>query len=653
MMKKLLICGLAFAFSASAMAQAPRSGKSVKGLTLQQKGIVLNGETKTTPSTAPAAAGLRKGNNPPSTQAVNVIGIGQSANAFGTAFGAKTALFAHPVINSVTMVYRSAPAVTGDVSSGCIRFASSTDGGATWGSNLGPLYTSNGTNAAPLANARYPQGIIYNPSGNTVAANASISYFAPTLAGFGPGANAAWGGLAHGSSNIAGGAATATEDLDPLVGYLIPDGGALNTDDNSFWISNGYFDGVTGDYADTFLLAKGTWAAGDYTYSYIKVPAPLAVNLDGTRLLSGTSIAWGTGGVGYTALLAHDSYTDSPDSNLYPTVYKTTDNGATWAKVASLDMNSFDAFFQFGVPYTTAFEMDMSVDNNNNAHIVVGAGALGANAFSINTGAGDWGLFDISTSDGGVSWSAQLLALPQTFRGSFVDATNTLNEDSRPQISRTLDGTKMFFTWFDTDTALFFTPDNLFPDVHTVGYNSSTGLWTPEANLTAGSSADGICIFGNASPFTLDGSTTGCYEIPVSILALTGGGPSAQTDHSYLEGLEICDAAFTVAGTGFVVANYVQVGVNENSGTTSFTLGQNFPNPFNGSTQFNLNLVKSSDVTVEVYNVLGKLVKTNNYTNLLSGNNTIAINASDLSAGLYSYRVIVGSEVATRTMIVK
>ena len=653
MMKKLLICGLALTFSMAALAQAPNQGKTVKGLTLQQKGHVVNGETKTTPSTAPAVAGLRKGFNPPSTQAVNVIAIGQSANAFGSAFGAKTALFAHPTVNSVTMVYRSAPAVTGDISSGCLRFGSSTDGGATWGSNLGPLYTSNGANAAPLANARYPQAIIFNPTGNTVAANASVSYFAPTLAGFGPGANSAWGGLAHGSTIITGGTATATEDLDANNGYLIPDGGALNLNDNSFWISNGYFDVVSGDYADTLLLAKGVWAAGDYSFTYQKIAAPIAPDLDGTRTLISTSIAWGSGGVGYVAMLAHDDYTTVLDSNAAPIVFKTSDNGATWTKVASLDMSSFDALFQFGVPYTTAFELDMTVDNNNNAHLIFGVGALGASAYSMNTGAGSWGLFDVSTSNGGISWNAQLLATPQTFRGEFADAGNTLQEDSRPQIARTADGTKLFFTWFDTDTTLFFTTDNLFPDVHTIALNTVTGLWTPETNLTAGSSADGICIFGNVSPFSLDGATAGCYKIPVSILALTGGGPSSQSDHSYLDGLEICDAAFTVAGTTTPIDNFVITGINENNGPVSFDLGQNFPNPFNGSTQFNLNLVKSSDVTVEVYNVLGKLVKSATYENLQAGVNTIAINASDLSAGLYSYRVVVGSEMATRTMIVK
>ena len=116
--------------------------------------------------------------------------------------------------------------------------------------------------------------------------------------------------------------------------------------------------------------------------------------------------------------------------------------------------------------------------------------------------------------------------------------------------------------------------------------------------------------------------------------------------------------AYSISFSNFLktstpIDNFVITGINENNGPVSFDLGQNFPNPFNGSTQFNLNLVKSSDVTVEVYNVLGKLVKSATYENLQAGVNTIAINASDLSAGLYSYRVVVGSEMATRTMIVK
>lgn len=88
------------------------------------------------------------------------------------------------------------------------------------------------------------------------------------------------------------------------------------------------------------------------------------------------------------------------------------------------------------------------------------------------------------------------------------------------------------------------------------------------------------------------------------------------------------------------------------SSSESFTMSQNYPNPFTGSTSFDVNLKKASDVTVEVYNVLGNLVSTNNYT-LVSGSNKLTIDANGLTAGLYTYSVKVGAEKVTRTMMVK
>jgi len=82
-------------------------------------------------------------------------------------------------------------------------------------------------------------------------------------------------------------------------------------------------------------------------------------------------------------------------------------------------------------------------------------------------------------------------------------------------------------------------------------------------------------------------------------------------------------------------------------------MSQNFPNPFNGSTRFELNLKNNADVTVEVYNVLGKLVKSMNLTDLTAGINTVTLDLAGLNSGLYTYSVTVGSEKLTRTLMVK
>ena len=95
------------------------------------------------------------------------------------------------------------------------------------------------------------------------------------------------------------------------------------------------------------------------------------------------------------------------------------------------------------------------------------------------------------------------------------------------------------------------------------------------------------------------------------------------------------------------------VGVNEITKSSSFSMSQNFPNPFNGTTRFELNLKNNADVTVEVYNVLGKLVKSMNLTDLTAGINTVNLDLAGLNSGLYTYSVTVGAEKLTRTLMVK
>lgn len=661
MMKNLLICGLALGFSISAIAQnrvATQQGK--QGLFLKDKAVVQNGETFNNRIVSPGNKGpvkMRTKSSTPTTQAVSVFDIGSSGNAFGTGFGAKTALFAHPVINTVSMIYRSAPAVTGDVNSGFLRYGLSTDGGTTWSTDQGPVYSPDAANIDNGAPARYPQSIIYNPVGNTTPNNASIAYFAPSLYGVGIGGS--WGAHVHGATTF--GTLAPTQVQDTSSSYLIPDGGALNPNDNSIWISNGTFDITTEDYNDNIMLAKGTWGTNDYSYAYSSVSAPLAADVDGDKNLVATNIAWGNNGVGYLAMIGHEDFVNLPDSNLYPVFYKTTDNGATWNRLAAIDLLNIDNILNIdevdpidSVQYTTGFEFDLTVDADNNVHMIVDVGALGASGFSIVSGPTFFAVVDIYTTDGGTSWFAQELGQPQTFRGEFVGGGSTIPEDNRPQVSRTLDGTKLFFCWFETDTLI--NPDNLNPDMWVMAYNTVTDLWAPAANVTTGTDADAAVKMGNVSPFVLENA--GCYEIPMSYLEMqqTAGAddPSIQVTHKYAEGIEICDAAFTAQGSP-VALNTVSVGIKElpSTVTNSFTLGQNFPNPFSGTTQFVLNLSKNSNVRVDIFSVVGNLVKSFNYDNMNSGVNLVTLDASDLASGMYTYTVNVGNEKATRTMIVK
>ena len=82
-----------------------------------------------------------------------------------------------------------------------------------------------------------------------------------------------------------------------------------------------------------------------------------------------------------------------------------------------------------------------------------------------------------------------------------------------------------------------------------------------------------------------------------------------------------------------------------------FALEQNYPNPFNPSTKISWQLPVSGQVTLKVYNVLGREVSTlvNEYRQ--AGSYEVDFNASELPSGVYFYRLKAGEFTATRKMI--
>jgi len=82
-----------------------------------------------------------------------------------------------------------------------------------------------------------------------------------------------------------------------------------------------------------------------------------------------------------------------------------------------------------------------------------------------------------------------------------------------------------------------------------------------------------------------------------------------------------------------------------------FELQQNFPNPFNPSTTIAYNLPKTADVSLAVYNVLGRQVATLLDKKQTAGRHQTSFDASNLSSGIYIYRLQAGGKVFTRKMI--
>ncbi|WP_138429678.1 putative Ig domain-containing protein [Fodinibius saliphilus] len=81
------------------------------------------------------------------------------------------------------------------------------------------------------------------------------------------------------------------------------------------------------------------------------------------------------------------------------------------------------------------------------------------------------------------------------------------------------------------------------------------------------------------------------------------------------------------------------------------TLNQNYPNPFNPATTIRFGIKKQSDVTLEVFDVLGRRVKTLVKESLKEGWHQVNFDGRRLASGTYFYRLIVDRKVHTRKMV--
>jgi hypothetical protein len=97
----------------------------------------------------------------------------------------------------------------------------------------------------------------------------------------------------------------------------------------------------------------------------------------------------------------------------------------------------------------------------------------------------------------------------------------------------------------------------------------------------------------------------------------------------------------------FEYSNIVEVEVIP----TQFELSQNYPNPFNPSTAIRFSLPEQTQMKINLYNMLGELVKTISEGTYEAGNYKVNFDASDLSSGVYIYRLESEAFVQVKKMV--
>ena len=96
--------------------------------------------------------------------------------------------------------------------------------------------------------------------------------------------------------------------------------------------------------------------------------------------------------------------------------------------------------------------------------------------------------------------------------------------------------------------------------------------------------------------------------------------------------------------------------ISENDAPVSFGLDQNFPNPFNPTTTISFSVPDNGNMTLKVYDILGRHVRTLVDGTYSAGNYNIVWDATDMngdmvSVGVYFYTIQSGNHRATKRML--
>jgi hypothetical protein len=83
----------------------------------------------------------------------------------------------------------------------------------------------------------------------------------------------------------------------------------------------------------------------------------------------------------------------------------------------------------------------------------------------------------------------------------------------------------------------------------------------------------------------------------------------------------------------------------------AFLLAQNYPNPFNPSTTIKYELPRSSVVRLSVYDILGREVSVFVNEEREAGAYEVKFDGSNLSSGVYFYRLQAGDFVTTKRLL--
>lgn len=613
------------------------------------------------------------------TAMVNPVMCGRASNVFTCLRAEQNQVYANDSLDMVLFIHRHDITIWGGGGSenGKYRYDVSIDGGATFSNDIGVM---NNLYSRP---ARYPNVTAFNNSGTTDPLQANVVYSGPTLD-----PQPDWDGYVTGFCDVAqSGTGNCTETYSLLGAGTLLQGGLTEALAGEFWTTD--FEYVSGATTGRIFINKGTYNSSTQDIDWVRHDSLNPTHetaLNGGPVLIGPNIAFSPDGqTGWIAWLG--DLQGGLDSTVNAIFVKSTDAGDTWGSPMEVSTNtaswvsdSLKALWtdSLGNPAssgraTLAFDFDLTVDMNGNPHLVavVGSGSTVAApdpAYSIFSGLAKF-LGDIWSPDGGATWDVAYISPCLAFRGSFGQGSNPIGMDNHPQVARSADGSHIFYSFVDSDTATMFgnmtgigfgQSDQLAPNLITAAKRVSDGFQTYPKLITHGDLIwDGRVLFPNMAPEVIKNGNV--WEQAIVVAEMLANDALQSTQFWYFGNDvtidpsvdEFCDPNTMNLGWFDIITGNTACTVDlEAPVQDQVVLHQSFPNPTAGEAVIRFELLTVANVSMNLVNMYGQTVATLVDGELAAGMHDVVAKTSELATGVYFYNLTVNDKVYTKKMIV-
>jgi hypothetical protein len=439
-------------------------------------------------------------------------------------------------------------------------------------------------------------------------------------------------------------------------------------------------------------IAKADFSSGKAIWTTDTIIPPFYNSATKGYMASDFRLAFAPDGLtGYAVFIGYAAH-NNPDSgycftnqfsSMIPVVYKTTNGGQTWAfaPVQGWDehfeclknistASPYNYYTLFYSPYGAEHGIDLTVDVNGVLHLVsvVGSapyhGQYPDSLMSLPYNK-QWDyvnyhpiIWDFTTN--GTQWQTMMvdsIMSAPTGINPTVDTTatygkwksnngNYFGQSAHIQVSRSVDGKVIFYSWADSDPNVAGTIFNNTPDILMKGFDVTKGKTTHTKNITNGL---GTCFFYCAANIAAGTYNSGNWQIP-----LTWQNGQVKDAAGVYDGTKPVDYYYMPCTPFASVDFIIQAAINSPNtiiceGIEQFANNNQvkiYPNPAQKKITIETNTNEKQ--TLQIFDVAGNLV----LTQTINGKTTI--DAGNLSEGVYYINISgIRGTVNKRLVIVK